>query len=84
MDKALYLSDPTSGFIVACALILPQKNLDYVDVDFMLRRFKEKSFAKGANRQQILRCKELLNLELSEFLNLCLEGLKLVRSELEL
>ncbi len=55
MDKALYLSDPTSGFIVACALILP-----------------------------LLRCKELLNLELSEFLNLCLEGLKLVRSELEL
>ncbi len=84
MDKALYLSDPTSGFIVACALILPQKNLDYVDTDFMLRRFREKGFAKGASREQISQCKELLNLELSEFLGLCLEGLKLVRDDLDI
>ncbi len=48
----------------------------------MLRRFKEKGFAKGASREQISQCRELLNLELSEFLGLCLEGLNLVRGDL--
>ncbi len=84
MDKALYVSDPTSGFIVACALIRPEKSLDAIDVPFMLRRFKEKSFARGASREQMKMCKELLGLELEEFLQLSLEGMKLVRNELGL
>ncbi len=84
MDRALYVSDPTSGFIVAAALIRPEKSLDAVDVPFLLRRFKEKSFARGASREQMKMCEELLGLGLEDFYAIALEGMKEVRQELGL
>ena len=59
MDKALYAADPLSGLIVACALIRPEKKLAPIDTDFVMVRFKEKRFAAGANRDQILACQEM-------------------------
>ena len=47
MDQALYAADPTSGFIVAGALIKPEKSLAAIDVEFLQNRYKEKSFARG-------------------------------------
>lgn len=41
------------ALIVAGALIRPEKKLAAVDVAFLLNRFNEKSFARGANREQI-------------------------------
>ncbi len=67
MDKAIYCADPTTGFLVACALMHPKKQLAALDVEFMLRRFKEKRFAAGADRDQIASCSEL-GLGLEEFL----------------
>jgi len=84
MDRALYVADPTSGFIVAAALIKPEKSLDAIDVPFLLRRFKEKGFARGASREQMKRCEDLLNLSLEEFYALALEGMREVREELGL
>ena len=83
MEKAIYAVDPTTGFIVACALMHPSKSLDGLDLDFMKRRFKEKRFAAGASREQMKSC-ETLGLSLDEFLTLCLEGMKSVKKELGL
>lgn len=66
MAKALYAVDPLTGFIVACALMTPEKRLAGVDVGFALRRFKEKAFARGANRDQMRMCEEI-GLTLEEF-----------------
>lgn len=74
MDWALYATDPTTGFLVACALMHPGKKLAGVDVDFMLRRFKEKRFAAGAERENIAACSNL-GLELPDFLTLVKEGM---------
>jgi putative nucleotidyltransferase with HDIG domain len=74
MDWALYATDPTTGFLVACALMHPSKKLVNVDVEFMLRRFKEKRFAAGATRENIAACSNL-GLELPDFLNLIKEGM---------
>jgi len=49
----------------------------------VLNRFKEKSFARGANRDQIRSCEEL-GLPLEEFISLCLEAMKGIREELGL
>ncbi|NPB03205.1 MAG: HD domain-containing protein [Thermotogae bacterium] len=84
MDKSLYVADPTSGFIVAAALIKPEKNLDAIDVPFLLRRFKEKGFARGASREQMGMCEPLLGLRLEQFFTLALEGMREVREELGL
>ena len=48
MDKALYASDPITGLIVAAVLMHPDKKLASLEVEFILRRFKEKSFAKDS------------------------------------
>ncbi len=74
LDWALYATDPTTGFIVACALMHPSKKLVNIDADFMLRRFDEKRFAAGATRENMAACSNL-GLELAEFLMLVREGM---------
>jgi putative nucleotidyltransferase with HDIG domain len=83
LDWALYSVDPTSGFIVACALMHPSKKLVSIDVDFMLRRFKEKRFAAGATRENMAACSNL-GLELGEFLSLVQAGMMTITDQLGL
>ncbi|MBE0467610.1 MAG: HDIG domain-containing protein [Candidatus Desulforudis sp.] len=83
LDKALYAVDPLTGFIVAGALIRPEKKLAAVDVPFLTNRFKEKAFARGANREQMQTCAEL-GLSLEEFIGLGLEAMQENAKELGL
>ena len=83
MDKALYAADPTTGLIVAGALIKPEKKLSAIDVPFLVNRMNEKSFARGANREQIRSSSEL-GLTLEEFLGLSLEAMQNASDQLGL
>jgi len=83
MAKALYAVDPLAGLIVAAALMHPDRKLKSLDAGFVLNRFKEKRFAKGANRQQIMCCSEL-GLELKEFIEICLSAMQEISSNLGL
>ncbi len=83
LDKALYAADPVTGLLVAAALIHPQKKLAAIDLDFVLNRFKEKSFARGADRGQIETCCEL-NLTLERFIALSLEAMQSAAADLGL
>lgn len=83
MDSALFATDPMTGLIVAGALIRPEKKLAAVDVRFLVNRFSEKSFARGANRETIRACSEL-GLSLEEFLGLGLEAMQGIAGELGL
>ena len=80
-DRALYAADPVTGLIVAAALMHPEKKLALVEVDFILRRFKEKSFAKGASREQILTCTEM-GLTLEAFLGIALASMQGISDDL--
>ena len=81
MDKALYAADPVTGLLVAAALVHPQKKLAAIDLEFVMKRFKEKSFARGADRGQIETCREL-NLSLEQFLALILEAMQSFAADL--
>ncbi len=83
LDWALYSVDPLTGLIVAACLMHPAKKLSALDTEFVLRRFKEKRFAAGANREQIMKCQQL-GLNLEEFIRLCLNGMQKVSDQLEL
>ncbi|MCL5289587.1 MAG: HDIG domain-containing protein [Firmicutes bacterium] len=83
MDRVLFATDPMTGLIVAGALIRPEKKLAAVDVQFLVNRFNEKSFARGANRETIRACSEL-GLSLEEFLGLGLEAMQGIAGELGL
>ena len=75
LDKALYCADPLTGLITAAALVRPDKKLAGVETKSVLKRYKEKSFAAGASREQIACCADI-GLELEEFLGLGLEAMK--------
>lgn len=83
LDWSLYCTDPTTGFIVACALMHPSKKLANLDLKFLVNRFKEKRFAAGADREQMKTC-EKIDLSLEEFLSMALEAMQGVSGELGL
>jgi len=83
MDKALYAADPLTGLIVAGALIKPEKKLSAIDVPFLLNRFNEKSFARGANRETMKTCSEM-GFSLEEFIGLGLEAMQEIAADLNL
>jgi hypothetical protein len=83
LDQALYAVDPITGLIVAAALMASEKKLANLDRDFVLRRYKEKKFAAGANREQIASCSQL-GLTLEDFTQMCVEAMKGIAAELGL
>jgi len=84
LDKALYIVDPLTGFITAVALVRPDKKLASVELKSMKKKFKEKSFAAGADREQIKLCETELNLSLDEFLEISLKAMQGIADELGL
>lgn len=83
IGKAIYAADPVTGLIVAAALMHPGKKLKSIDVPFIMRRFKEKRFAAGANREQIKTCQDF-GLELEQFLAIALKAMEGIDKELGL
>jgi len=83
MDRALYAADPLTGFIVAAALVRPDKSLAGVEVRSLKKRWKEKAFARGANRDQMDTCTSL-GITREEFLTVSLEAMQARSEELGL
>ena len=81
LDWALYCADPVTGLVVAGVLMHPDRKLAAVTPEFMLRRFKEKRFAAGADREAIAAC-ERIGLSLEDFMDLALEGMKRISDRL--
>jgi len=83
LDLTMYATDPVTGFLTACALIRQDKKLSGVDVAFGIKRWKEKRFAAGANREAMARCEEL-GLTREEFLGIALKAMQGISGELGL
>ena len=83
MDRALWCADPTTGFIVAAALVRPEKDLAGVQLKSLKKRWKESAFAKGASRDQMAGC-EALGLERDEYLQLALNAMQARVADIEL
>ena len=83
LDKALFCADPLTGLITAAALVRPDKKLSGVEATSIKKRFKEKGFAAGANREQIALCSEL-GFELEDFLELGLKAMQEIAADLDL
>ena len=84
MEKALFVTDPLTGLIVAATLVLPSKKIADLTSENVLNRFKEKAFARGANREIIKKSEELLNLKLEEFVKIGLEAMQKITAQLGL
>lgn len=84
MAKALFCVDPLTGLIVAATLVLPSKKINDLSSESVLKRFKEKAFAKGANREIIKKCEEYLSLSLEQFVDIVLGSMQKISDDLGL
>jgi hypothetical protein len=83
LELALVAADSITGLIVACALVMPDKKLHSVKAKSIRKKFKDKSFAAGSNRELIREC-EKLNIPLEKFIELSLLGMQKSATLLEL
>ena len=84
LDKALFAVDPLTGFITAVALVMPDKKLSTVKVKSLKKKFKDKSFAAGASREQMRTCETELGIPLNEFFEIALKAMQDIADELGL
>ena len=83
MAKALFAVDELTGFIVAVALVRPNQISD-LKVKSVKKRFKDKSFAKGVNRDDIFNGAKELGVELDDLIQTTIDAMKEIKSSLDL
>ncbi len=82
-EHSLAAAETVTGLIVASALVLPSKSLADVKAGSVRKRMKEAAFARGARREVIMECEEA-GVPLDEFIELALEAMQGIASELGL
>lgn len=76
LEWTLECCDELTGFIVAVALVLPSKKLSDVTVERVLKKFKQKEFARAVDREQITQCEEKVNIPIKEFVEVTLKAMQ--------
>jgi putative nucleotidyltransferase with HDIG domain len=80
LAKVLYACDELTGLITAAALVRPDKDVRLVELASLKKKFKDKAFARGVAREDVLRGAEELGLELWEHVANVLQSMQ-VRAE---
>jgi predicted hydrolase (HD superfamily) len=76
LDRALFACDELAGFLTACALVKPTKAIADVEVAGVRKKMKDKAFARGVHREDILQGAEELRVDLDAHIAFCLEAMK--------
>jgi putative nucleotidyltransferase with HDIG domain len=83
MSKTLYACDELCGFIVACAIIRPNKIAD-LEVSSVKKKLKDKAFARNVNRDDIQKGAEGLGVSLDEHIRFVIDAMKGAAARMEL
>ena len=84
MDWSLFCCDSLTGLIVATTLVHPDKKLSSIKVKSVLKKFKDKAFARGTRREDIAMCETQLGIPLPDFVELSLKAMQGIASDLGL
>ena len=84
LEKALFACDELAGFLTACTLVRPGKNIAELPVKSVKKRLKDKAFARGVNRDDVRRGAEELAVPLDDHIAFCIEAMKGIAAELGL
>ena len=76
MAKALYACDEITGLITAAVLVRPDKDIGNLELKSLKKKFKDKAFARGVNRDDVRRGAEELGLELWEHVGFVLKAMQ--------
>lgn len=83
-EKYLYTIDELTGFITAVALVRPSKSLQDLELKSVKKKWKDKAFARGVNREVIEKGSELLNIPLETLIEQTITALRPVEKEIGL
>lgn len=84
LQKTLFACDELAGFITAVTYVRPSRSVDEVDVKSVLKKMKDKAFARAVNRDDIKNGADLIGIPLEEHIQFCIEALKKNKLELGL
>jgi putative nucleotidyltransferase with HDIG domain len=76
LEKVLYACDELAGFITAISYVKPGRSVFEVDAASVKKKMKDKAFARGVNRADILQGVAELGVELDAHIAFCLEAMK--------
>jgi putative nucleotidyltransferase with HDIG domain len=82
LDKALFACDELSGFITATALVKPSRSIAEVDVKSIRKKMKDKAFARGVHREDIINGALGLGVDLDEHIAFCIAAMSAVAEQL--
>jgi putative nucleotidyltransferase with HDIG domain len=84
MKKAIYACDELVGFIGACVKVRPSKKLDDLPVSSVIKRLKDKAFARSVNREEVYDGAATLGRPLEDHIAFTIEALKPIAEEVGL
>jgi putative nucleotidyltransferase with HDIG domain len=84
MARCLYAVDELTGFLTACTLVRPDKTIANVPVESVLKRMKEKAFARSVNRDDIRRGAEEIGMDLAAHIVFVRDAMATIGGELGL
>ena len=84
LEKVLYATDELTGLIAATVLLRPSKSLVDLNVNSVKKKWKQKSFASGVNRDVIAEGAQMLGIELDVLIEHTIKGMQTVAEEIGL
>lgn len=84
MEKALYACDEITGLVTAVALVRPSRSLHDLEASSVKKKWKDKAFAAGANREEIARATQEFGVELWEHVGNVILAMRRIAPELGL
>jgi predicted hydrolase (HD superfamily) len=82
MEKALYACDEISGLITAVALVRPSRSLDDLKIKSVKKKWKDRAFAAGADREEIARAADEFEVDLWEHVSNVILAMRRIGPEL--
>ena len=76
LAKALFACDELAGFLTACALVKPSKSIADVETAGVKKKMKDKAFARGVHREDIVQGAADLGVDLGAHIGFCIEAMK--------
>jgi predicted hydrolase (HD superfamily) len=76
MAKALFAVDELCGFLVACALVRPSRSLQDLEVSSVKKKLKDKAFARGVNREDVVQGAAELGVPLDQHIEFVIAALR--------
>jgi len=84
LEKVLFACDELAGFITAVTYVRPSRTVDEVEVKSVLKKMKDKAFARAVNREDIKKGAEEIRVPLDEHIQFCISAMRKNKEELGL